>query len=58
MNIDNIKEYLILEIANNEPFTMSHNPIKYKIDLQTLTYINYQLINKGVNNEKTNKRKA
>ena len=53
MNIDNIKEYLILEIANNEPFTMSHNPIKYKIDLQTLTYINYQLINKGVNNEKT-----
>jgi len=51
MNIDNIKEYLISEIANNEPFTMSHNPIKYKIDRDTLTYINYQLINKGLNNE-------
>jgi len=48
MNIKDIKEYLISEIANNEPFTIRHNPIKYKIDLQTLTYINYQLINKGV----------
>ncbi len=52
MNIDNIKEYLISEIANNEPFTMSHNPIKYKIDRDTLTYINYQLITKRANNGK------
>ena len=48
MNIDNIKEYLISEIANNEPSKMSHDPIKYKIDRDTLTYINYQLITKGV----------
>lgn len=46
MNIDNIKEYLISEIANNEPFTIRHDPIKYKIDRDTLTYINYQLITK------------
>jgi len=52
MNIKDIKEYLISEIANNEPFTMSHDPIKYKIDRDTLTYINYQLITKRANNGK------
>mgnify|MGYP003141974936 CR=1 FL=1 len=55
MNIKDIKEYLISEIANNEPFTMSHDPIKYKIDRDTLTYINYQLITKGVNNDEKTK---
>jgi len=44
MNIKDIKEYLISEIANNEPFTKSHDPIKYKIDIQVLTYINYKSI--------------
>ena len=50
MNIDNIKEYLISEIANNDPFTKCHDPIKYKIDIQVLTYINYQSITKRANN--------
>ena len=39
-----INDYLISEIQQNEPFNMAHDVDKYRIDILTLTFINYQLL--------------